>query len=70
MAEAFEELYFLERAAKTLMLAYASGQPLAVLSDEVAERTALAWEEFREAGYSHFRDLKTLLDREDPSYRD
>jgi ribulose-5-phosphate 4-epimerase/fuculose-1-phosphate aldolase len=70
VAEAFEELYFLERAAKTLMLAYASGQPLAVLSDEVAERTAVAWEEFREAGYSHYRDLKTLLDREDPSYRD
>ena len=70
VAEAFEELYFLERAAKTLMLAYASGQPLAVLSDDVAERTAVAWEEFREAGYAHFRDLKALLDREDSSYRD
>ena len=70
VAEAFEELYFLERAAKTLMLAYASGQPLAVLSDEVAERTALAWEDFRASAYAHFRDLKTVLDCEDPSYRD
>jgi ribulose-5-phosphate 4-epimerase/fuculose-1-phosphate aldolase len=70
VAEAFEELYFLERAAKTLMLAYASGQSLAVLSDEIAERTAVAWEDFRESAYAHFRDLKTVLDREDPGYRD
>jgi len=70
VAEAFEELYFLERAAKTLMLAYASGQPLAVLSAEIAERTAVAWEDFRESAYAHFRDLKTLLDREDSSYQD
>lgn len=70
VAEAFEELYFLERAAKTLMLAYATGRPLAVLPDEVAERTAVAWERFVESGYAHFRDLKTLLDREDPGYRD
>jgi ribulose-5-phosphate 4-epimerase/fuculose-1-phosphate aldolase len=70
VAEAFEELYFLERAAKTLMLAYASGKPLAVLSDAVAERTAVAWEDFRDSAYAYFRDLRALLDREDPSYRD
>ena len=32
VAEAFEEMYFFERAAKTLMLAYATGQPLSVMS--------------------------------------
>jgi ribulose-5-phosphate 4-epimerase/fuculose-1-phosphate aldolase len=70
VAEAFEELYFLERAAKTLVLAYSTGQPLNVLSDEVAEKTALCWEEYRDSAFAHFRDLKLMLDKKDPSYRD
>jgi hypothetical protein len=36
----------------------------------VAERTAVAWEDFRESAYAHFRDLKALLERDDTSYRD
>jgi ribulose-5-phosphate 4-epimerase/fuculose-1-phosphate aldolase len=70
VAEAFEELYFLERAAQTLMLAYASGRPLNVMSDELAERTARGWEPYRDSAFAHFRDLRRLLDARDPSYRD
>jgi ribulose-5-phosphate 4-epimerase/fuculose-1-phosphate aldolase len=70
VAEAFEELYFLERAAKTLVLAYSTGQPLNVLSDAVAEKTALCWDEYRESAFAHFRDLKSMLDAKDASYRD
>ena len=70
VAEAFEELYFLERAAKTLVLAYSTGQPLNVLSDEVAEKTAQCWDEYRDSAFAHFRDLKYMLDEKDSSYRD
>ena len=70
VAEAFEELYFLERAARTLVLAYSTGQPLNILSDEVAEKTALCWEDYRESAFAHFRDLKLMLDGKDSSYRD
>ncbi len=70
VAEAFDELYFLERAAKTLVLAYSTGQPLNILSDEVAEKTARSWEPYRESAFAHFRDLKRLLDEKDSSYRD
>ena len=70
VAEAFDELYFLERAAQTLVLAYSTGQPLRVLSDKIAEKTAQCWETYRDAAFAHFRDLKRLLDRKDPSYRD
>jgi ribulose-5-phosphate 4-epimerase/fuculose-1-phosphate aldolase len=70
VAEAFEELYFLERAAKTLVLAYSTGQPLNVLSDEVAEKTARCWDEYRDSAFAHFRDLKQMLDKKDASYRD
>src|SRR3546814_8884206 len=38
VAEAFEHLHFFERAAKTLMLAYASGQPLNVMGDNLARK--------------------------------
>jgi ribulose-5-phosphate 4-epimerase/fuculose-1-phosphate aldolase len=70
VAEAFEDLYFLERAAKTMVLAYSTGQPLNVMSDELAEKTARAWDPYRESAFAHFRDLRLMLDHKDPSYRD
>lgn len=70
VAEAFEDLYFYEKAAKTLILAYSTGQPLNVLSDEVAEKTAQGWEDYRGMAFEHFAYLKSTLDRADASYRD
>jgi ribulose-5-phosphate 4-epimerase/fuculose-1-phosphate aldolase len=70
VAEAVEELYFLERAAKTLMLAYSSGQELRVMDDELAEKTAAAWDDYRDMAYPHFDYLKAELDKTDPSFRD
>lgn len=61
VAEAFEDLYFFEKAAQTLLLAYASGQPLNVLSDEVAEKTARGWDDYRGMSYAHFGWLKSQL---------
>ena len=61
VAEAFEDLYFFEKAAQTLLLAYASGQPLNVLSDEVAEKTARGWDDYRGMSYPHFDWLKSQL---------
>jgi ribulose-5-phosphate 4-epimerase/fuculose-1-phosphate aldolase len=68
--EAFETLYFLERAAKSLILAYATGRPLSIMPDDIAEKTALGWESYRGMGYAHFNHLKSRLDRDDPTYRD
>jgi ribulose-5-phosphate 4-epimerase/fuculose-1-phosphate aldolase len=70
VAEAFEHLYFFERAAKTLMLAYASGQPLNVMSDEIAEKTAQGWRDYNDMAFAHFDYLKSKLDKIDPSYSD
>ena len=70
IAEAFEDLYFFERAAETLMLAYASGQPLNVMSDDVAAQTAEDWLRYSGSAYAHFDQLKAMLDREQPDYRD
>jgi ribulose-5-phosphate 4-epimerase/fuculose-1-phosphate aldolase len=68
IAEAFEELYLFERACRTMVLAYSTGQPLNVMSDEVAERTARGWYGCRDMAFSHFEQLKLKLDHVDPSY--
>jgi len=61
VAEAFDELYYIERACRNLMLAYATGRPLSVLSDELAEQTAQEWEKYRPSAFNHFAELKRLL---------
>ena len=70
VAEAFDALYHLERACRTLLLAYASGQPLRVLPHEIAEKTARAWEQQDRQAAEHFEQVKALLDPADGSYRD
>ncbi|MBD1550220.1 class II aldolase/adducin family protein [Pseudomonas typographi] len=61
IAEAFDTIYHLERACRTLMLAYATGQPLRELPDGVAEQTARDWERFTESGFAHFDEARHLL---------
>lgn len=70
VAEAFEDFYFFEKAAQTQILAQSSGQPLHVLSDDVARRTAEGWISYRGMAFAHFAYLKGQLDLQDPSYRD
>jgi ribulose-5-phosphate 4-epimerase/fuculose-1-phosphate aldolase len=70
VAEAFDDLFYLERACQTLVLAYSTGQKLNVMSAEVAERTARGWESYKDAAFSHFEELKRILDAKDPSYAD
>lgn len=68
VAETFDELYHFERACRTLMLAYASGQPLCELSPDVAETTARDWEKYTDGAFAHLAEMKRVLDRQDGSY--
>lgn len=61
VAAAFEDLYFFEKAAKTLILARSTGEPLAVLSDGVAQNTADGWIAYRGMADRHFDYLKSQL---------
>ena len=70
VAEAFDAMYHLERAARTMVLAYSTGQPLNVMSDELADSVAREWEAYKDAEYSHFAEMKKVLDRENPGYAD
>ena len=68
VAQAFDELYHLERACETLVTAYMTGQALKVVSDEVATRTSQDWQDFSYSADLHFSELRKLLDREEPDY--
>lgn len=70
VADAFEDLYFFERAAKTLLLAYSTGQPLNILPDEIARKTADGWRAYKGMAFQHFDYLKSKLDAVDPSYKE
>ncbi|MEV8468505.1 class II aldolase/adducin family protein [Fluviibacterium sp. DFM31] len=70
VAEAYDALYHLERAARTMVLAYSTGQPLAVMADEIAEATAAEWPLYKGAEFAHFAEMKRILDREAPDFRD
>ena len=70
VAEAFDDLYYLERACQTLVLAYSTGQKLNVMPPELAERTAQGWQDYKDAAFSHFAEMKAMLDEKDPSYAD
>lgn len=68
VAEAFDDMYYLERACKTLMLAYAAGRPLSVLPDALAEATARAWDNYGAAAHVHFAEARLLLDARGENY--
>jgi len=70
VAEAYDCMYYLERACQTQVLAYSTGKPLNVMSNAVAEKTAQEWEEYCESAFSHFSEMKKLLDSIDPGYAD
>ncbi|MEQ8306378.1 MAG: class II aldolase/adducin family protein [Hoeflea sp.] len=70
VAEAFDAMYHLERAARTMVLAYSTGQPLNVMSDELAESVAREWDVYKDAETSHFEEMKRVLDRDNPGYAD
>jgi ribulose-5-phosphate 4-epimerase/fuculose-1-phosphate aldolase len=69
VGDAFNRLYYFERAAETYIKALWTGQKLRTLSDEIAEKTAQEIEDYDDQAGKHFADLKEILDREEPEYR-
>lgn len=53
-----------------MVLAYSTGQPLNVMSHEMAQKTAVSWDNFKGASFAHFEQLKAMLDKKGSSYRD
>ncbi|MGA0235216.1 MAG: class II aldolase/adducin family protein [Alphaproteobacteria bacterium] len=70
VSDAFDDFYYLERAAETLMTAYASGRKLRELDHDVAETTAHQWENYSfDLRQAHLDQIKAILDEEEPEFR-
>ena len=70
VADVFNRFYYFERAAETYIKSLWTQKPLRILSDKIAEKTALELENYPNLSMIFFDNLKTLLDEEEPSYRD
>lgn len=61
VAEAFDDLYYLERAARQQVLAQSTGKPLKLIPREKVEHTARQMRQvFKVSADEHFRALKRL----------
>lgn len=72
VAQAFDDLYFIERVAQTQILAMSTGQPLTLLAPEMIEKVAAQTRHERfELGYieRHFAAQKRLLETSGGLYR-
>ena len=69
VAQAFDDLYYYERACCTYLIALQTGRKVRAVSDRVAAKTELQWRNYPDLSEDHFRELGAILDREDPSYR-
>ncbi len=68
VADTFNRMYYFERSAETYIRALQTGQPLRILSDEVAEKTAQELEEYPEQADKHLNELKEILNVEGSTY--
>jgi ribulose-5-phosphate 4-epimerase/fuculose-1-phosphate aldolase len=73
VAQAFERLYFLERAAQTQVLALSTGRALRLVPEAVLKATRAQYRDITQVGGRdrselHFAALKRMLDRTSPDY--
>jgi ribulose-5-phosphate 4-epimerase/fuculose-1-phosphate aldolase len=69
VSDAFNRLFYFERSAETYIRALQTGLDLNFLSDDTAEKTARQWESYADSADAHFNELKSILDTEEPNYR-
>lgn len=69
VSDTFNRLYYFERAAETYIRALQTDQPLRVLPDEIAEKTAREMEGYPQQDDRHFEQLKAILDDEGSNYK-
>ena len=70
IAEAWDDLYYLERACEVQRLAESTGRKLVPVPPALAERTYRQMREGdRESARLHLESIKRTLDREAPDYR-
>ncbi|MFJ5299514.1 class II aldolase and adducin N-terminal domain-containing protein [Pseudomonas sp. NPDC088368] len=70
VAQAFDDLYYFERACEVYITALSTGKPLRIASDDIARKTAQQWRDYPGFAHKHFSALMAILDEEEPDFRD
>lgn len=69
VAQAFDELYYLEKACALQVAALSTGRELALIPDDVAATACRQWNDYpTEFSNLHFNALKTILNQQEPDY--
>ncbi len=69
VAQAFDELYYLEKAAQLQVLALSTGRPLALIPEPVAALAGRQWNNYpTRFSDLHFQALKDILNQQEPDY--
>jgi ribulose-5-phosphate 4-epimerase/fuculose-1-phosphate aldolase len=69
VAQAFDDLYYLERACMLQVTAQATGKRLRIVPEEIAAHTARQMAGESQQALLHLRALARILDRESPEWR-
>ncbi|MGA0105961.1 MAG: class II aldolase/adducin family protein [Ilumatobacteraceae bacterium] len=69
VAEAFDELYYLEKASQLQVLALSTGRELELIPNETAAMVCKQWLEYPNAAEYHFAALTEILDQESCDFR-
>ena len=71
VGQAFDELYYFEKACETYITALSTNKELKIVNSKVAEKTAQEWENYPvNMGEQHLKAIRSILDKEDSSYKD
>jgi ribulose-5-phosphate 4-epimerase/fuculose-1-phosphate aldolase len=70
VAEAFDELYYFEKACETYITALSTNKELNLVEPKIAEKTAQEWENYpTNMGEQHLKAIRLILDNEDSDYK-
>ena len=70
IAQAFDDLFYFEKACETYLTALSTGKELNIASNEVAEKTAQDWENYStDMADLHLKAIRSILDSEDSTYK-
>ena len=71
ISEGFDALYYFEKSAETYLTALSTNKELNIVSDEIAEKTAQEWSDYpSDLARAHLDQIRLILDKEEPDYKD
>ncbi|MDC0043294.1 class II aldolase/adducin family protein [Candidatus Pelagibacter sp.] len=70
VADAFDELYYFEKACETYITALSTNKELNLVEPKIAEKTAQEWENYPiNMGKQHLKAIRLILDNENSDYK-